>query len=97
MRVRKRNGPIEPVDVNKIVRAASRCCLGVSQVDALRVATRTISGLYDGATTRELDQLSIRRRRRSRPRSPSTRGSPHAVVYDRSTAVVVGSSVFDDS
>jgi ribonucleoside-diphosphate reductase alpha chain len=25
----------------------------------MRVATKTISGLYDGATTRELDQLSI--------------------------------------
>src|SRR3546814_16315894 len=26
----------------------------------MRVATRTISGLYDGASTRELDELSIR-------------------------------------
>jgi ribonucleoside-diphosphate reductase alpha chain len=59
MRVRKRNGSFEPVDVNKIVRAVSRCCVGLPQVDPLRVATRTISGLYDGATTRELDQLSI--------------------------------------
>src|SRR5688572_2730506 len=60
MRVRKRNGGFEPVDVNKIVRAVGRCCVGLPAVDALRVATRTISGLYDGATTRELDQLSIR-------------------------------------
>ena len=59
MRVRKRNGSSEPVDVNKIVRAVSRCCVGLVDVDAMRVATKTISGLYDGATTRELDQLSI--------------------------------------
>ena len=59
MRVRKRNGSDEPVDVNKIVRAVNRCCAGLSDVDAMRVATKTISGLYDGATTRELDQLSI--------------------------------------
>ena len=59
MRVRKRSGATEPVDVNKIVRAVGRCCAGLPEVDALRVATRTISGLYDGATTRELDQLSI--------------------------------------
>jgi ribonucleoside-diphosphate reductase alpha chain len=59
MRVRKRNGSAEPVDVNKIVRAVGRSCVGLSDVDALRVATKTISGLYDGATTRELDQLSI--------------------------------------
>jgi ribonucleoside-diphosphate reductase alpha chain len=59
MRVKKRNGSSEPVDLNKIVRAVNRCCTGLRDVEALRVATRTISGLYDGATTRELDQLSI--------------------------------------
>ncbi|WP_394850492.1 ribonucleoside-diphosphate reductase subunit alpha [Pendulispora brunnea] len=59
MRVKKRNGSTEPVDVNKIVRAVGRCCIGLQDVDPLRVATKTISGLYDGASTRELDQLSI--------------------------------------
>lgn len=59
MRVKKRAGSFEPVDVNKIVRAVQRCCAGLNEVDPMRVATRTISGLYDGATTRELDQLSI--------------------------------------
>ncbi|HTB77366.1 MAG TPA: ribonucleoside-diphosphate reductase subunit alpha [Polyangiaceae bacterium] len=59
MRVGKRNGESEPVDVNKIVRAVSRSCQGLPDVDAMRVATKTISGLYDGATTRELDKLSI--------------------------------------
>ena len=59
MQVRKRNGSLEPVDVNKIVRAVSLCCEDLADVDPLRVATRTISGLYDGATTSELDRLSI--------------------------------------
>lgn len=59
MKVRKRNGSLEPVDVNKIVRAVARCCAGLAAVDPLRVATKTISGLYDGATTAELDRLSI--------------------------------------
>jgi ribonucleoside-diphosphate reductase alpha chain len=59
MRVRKRNGSTEPVDVMKIVRAVDRCCTGLSDIDPLRVATKTISGLYNGATTRELDRLSI--------------------------------------
>src|SRR4029077_8432767 len=31
----------------------------LDDVDPMRVATRTISGLYDGATTAELDRLSI--------------------------------------
>ena len=59
MRVRKRAGELEPVDVTKIVRAIERCAAGLTEVDSMRIATRTISGLYDGATTRELDQLSI--------------------------------------
>ena len=59
MRVTKRNGSSEAVDLNKIVRAVGRCCTGLHDVDAMRVATKTISGLYDGATTSELDRLSI--------------------------------------
>ena len=59
MRVTKRNGSPEAVDVNKIVRAISRCTPNLPNVDVLRIATKTISGLYDGATTRELDKLSI--------------------------------------
>ncbi len=59
MSVRKRNGDSEPVDVNKIVRAVDRLSGDLADVDPMRVATRTISGLYDGATTAELDRLSI--------------------------------------
>ncbi|MCC8363218.1 ribonucleoside-diphosphate reductase subunit alpha [Lysobacter sp. A6] len=60
MRVTKRNGRSEAVDLNKIVRAVTRAAEGLHAVEPMRVATRTISGLYDGATTRELDELSIR-------------------------------------
>ncbi len=60
MRVRKRNGDLEPVDVNKIVNAVASCSEGLRGVDPMRVATRTISALADGATTLELDELSIR-------------------------------------
>ena len=60
MRVTKRNGGQEIVDVNKIVRAVTRSAEGLHGVDPLRVALKTIGGLYDGATTQELDQLSIR-------------------------------------
>jgi ribonucleoside-diphosphate reductase alpha chain len=60
MAVTKRSGAREPVDVSKIVRAVTRCCDGLAAVDPMRVALKTIAGLYDGATTRELDELSIR-------------------------------------
>ena len=40
-------------------RSAARCVGSGATSTSLRIATKTISGLYDGATTRELDQLSI--------------------------------------
>src|SRR5258707_1003934 len=59
MQVRKRNGSLEPADVNKIVRAVERCCEGLRSMDPIRIASKTIGGLYNGATTKELDLLSI--------------------------------------
>ena len=43
MRVQKRNGDLEPVDVNKIVRAVALSSEGLDAIDPLRVATRTTS------------------------------------------------------
>ena len=60
MRVRKRNGDLEEVDVNKIVNAVARCAEGLMGVDPMRVATRTISAMAEGATTRDIDELTIR-------------------------------------
>ncbi|HEX7132916.1 MAG TPA: ribonucleoside-diphosphate reductase subunit alpha [Iamia sp.] len=60
MQVLTRSGSLEPVDVNAIVAAVESCAAGLPLVDPLRVATKTISGLRDGATTLELDELSIR-------------------------------------
>jgi ribonucleoside-diphosphate reductase alpha chain len=59
MQVRKRNGSLELADVNKIVRAVERCCEGLRSVDPIRIASKTIGGLFNGATTKELDLLSI--------------------------------------
>ncbi|MCB0414367.1 MAG: ribonucleoside-diphosphate reductase subunit alpha [Bdellovibrionales bacterium] len=60
MRVKKRDGSLQPVDVNKIVNVVLACSTGLKEVDPMRVASKAISGLYDGATTKELDELSIR-------------------------------------
>lgn len=57
--VKKRNGSTERVDITKIVKAVKRCSEGLTEVDPMRVATKTIQGLYNGASTKELDQLSI--------------------------------------
>lgn len=60
MRVTKRDGRQEPVDVSKIVRAIGRCADGLHDIDPMRVALKTIAGIFDGASTRELDELAIR-------------------------------------
>ncbi len=60
MRVMKRDGTLEPVDVNKIINVVLASSTGLAEVDPMRVATKAISGLYDGATTKELDELCIR-------------------------------------
>jgi ribonucleoside-diphosphate reductase alpha chain len=59
MNVRKRNGSLEPINLEKIVKAVTRSARGITDVDPARVAAKTIGGIYDGATTQELDKLSI--------------------------------------
>ncbi|MEZ5380841.1 MAG: ribonucleoside-diphosphate reductase subunit alpha [Microthrixaceae bacterium] len=60
MRVRKRDGSLEPVDLNKITSRVDRCSAHLDAVDPMKVALRTISGLVDGSTTEELDHLAVR-------------------------------------
>ena len=60
MRVRKRNGSFEPVDINKIVRAISRCCYRPAECRSSCGSRRKRSA--DCMTVRrrkELDKLSI--------------------------------------
>ena len=59
MRVKKRDNSFEPVNVNKIINVVLACASGLKEVDPMRVATKVISGLYDGASTKELDRLCI--------------------------------------
>lgn len=40
LRVKKRNGSTERVDATKIVRAIDRCCVGLFDIDPLRIARR---------------------------------------------------------
>ena len=59
MRVKKRDGRLEAVNVNKIIERVTRLCGGLNEIDPYRVAIRAISGLYDGAPTKELDDLCV--------------------------------------
>ena len=59
MHVIKRDGSKEEVKIEKILHAVTRACRGINNVEALEIAKRTISGLHDGSSTKELDDLSI--------------------------------------
>jgi len=59
MKVRKRNGSLEPVDVMQITKKVARCGAGLKYINPFQVASKAISGIYDGVTTKELDSLLI--------------------------------------
>lgn len=60
MQVRKRNGNLEAVNIEKITKSVARSCDGLDGIDYGDIAYKTVGGLYDGVTSRELDELSIR-------------------------------------
>lgn len=59
MHVKKRNGDLEPVNLDKIVGSLKRVCGDLGEIDYTKIAIKTVGGLYDGVSTRELDLLSI--------------------------------------
>jgi len=59
MQVVKRDGTQEDVKIEKILHAVNRACRGIGGTEAIEIAKRTISGLHQGSTTQELDDLSI--------------------------------------
>lgn len=60
MKVTKRNGKLEEVDINKIIQRVSHLCDGLNKeyVKAKDVAYKTVAGLYEGVKTTELDELA---------------------------------------
>jgi ribonucleoside-diphosphate reductase alpha subunit len=57
MNVIKRNGKREAVNLNKITERIKKLSLNLD-VDPILVATKVVNGLYDGVTTKELDNLA---------------------------------------
>ncbi|CAL9730855.1 ribonucleoside-diphosphate reductase large chain 2 [Monosporozyma unispora] len=60
MFVIKRDGRKEPVRFDKITSRITRLCYGLDpeRIDAVKVTQRIISGIYEGVTTAELDNLA---------------------------------------
>lgn len=59
MHVRKRDGSLEPVDVIQITKKVARFGAGLPHINPYLVASRAISGIYNGVSTLELDTLLI--------------------------------------
>jgi ribonucleoside-diphosphate reductase alpha chain len=59
MEVVKRDGTRETVRMEKILDAVNRACRGLTNVEPIEIAKRTIAGLHNNSTTEELDLLSI--------------------------------------
>lgn len=63
MRVLKRNGAYEPVTLDKISKRISTLCSGpgaeLDRVDYDIVATKVVSGLFNGVKTSQLDLLAV--------------------------------------
>lgn len=59
MRVKKRNGELEPVSFDKIQKRIERLCYGLlPQVDPAFLAQKVIQGVYEGVETKQLDSLA---------------------------------------
>lgn len=59
MSVRKRDGSLEPVDIVQITKKVARFGVALNFINPYLVASKAISGIYDGVTTKELDTLLI--------------------------------------
>ena len=60
MYVRTRSGEKEPIKFDKITERISTLAQGLNSdfVDSSIIAQKVINGIYDGISTRELDQLA---------------------------------------
>lgn len=59
MHVLKRDGRREPVQLDKITLRITHFCNDLTAVEPILVAQKVVSGLYDGVSTRQLDELAI--------------------------------------
>lgn len=59
MQVKKRNGSLELLNIDKINRSVERACYGIEDVYASEIVVDASIQLYDGVTTKEIDQCLI--------------------------------------
>lgn len=60
MLIKKRDGRTEDVKLEKIVKRIQVQSKGLKNVEPLLVASKVVGGVYDGVTSKELDELAIK-------------------------------------
>ncbi len=58
MYVHTRSGDKEPIKFDKITDRLSNLSFGLEHVDASQITQKVVQGIYDGITTKELDNLA---------------------------------------
>lgn len=60
LNVKKRNGDVEELNIDKIHNQVERCCEGIENVSPSLIEINACLQFYDGITTEEIDQMLIR-------------------------------------
>jgi ribonucleoside-diphosphate reductase alpha chain len=60
IKVKKRNGKIEPLTLEKWQNQISKICQGISDVSQSMIEIKAQPHFYDGITTREIDEITLR-------------------------------------
>jgi ribonucleoside-diphosphate reductase alpha chain len=92
MKVLKRNGRQEKFNDDKIVKCAERACVGLKHTDAKVVVMNATLKLYDGVTTKEIDEALIKSARSLIEQEPN-----YSNVAARILLNTIYKEVFDES
>jgi ribonucleoside-diphosphate reductase alpha chain len=59
MQIKKRDGSLESVDFNKILKSITRFSEKITDIDPVKVAQKIVNGIYDGISTHQIDHLAV--------------------------------------
>ena len=92
IQVKKRNGRLQDLDINKINLCAERCCEGIEGVSWSEVVLDAHVQLYDKITTKEIDKALIMSARQKVEKEPN-----YSYVAGRLLLATIHKEVFKES
>jgi ribonucleoside-diphosphate reductase alpha chain len=97
LNVKKRNGRLQKLDINKINICAERACFGLADVSASEVVLDAHVQLYDKITTKEIDKALILSARQKIEKEPNYNFVASKLLLFNIHKEVFGSSVDKDA